>query len=155
MSKLNYGLVFSLNALPGMRSRLQVAQNRALRICGLTERGISNIELHRRFGVLPVALRCKLDLMILMFKKIRRIRGNLANFDTEIAATRPRTSSHAGPVLPIPRPYSSIFRRSVSYMGPSEWLQLPSEIRSITDLGLFKNQVRRIVDTEFLGLTRI
>lgn len=71
MSKLQYGLVFSVNALQKYRQKLQVTQNRALRICGLATRHVSNYFLHQSQHVLPIILRCKLELLTLMFKKVR------------------------------------------------------------------------------------
>lgn len=72
MSRLQYGLVFSVNALQKYRQKLQVIQNRALRICSLTNRYVSNYSLNQLHHVLPFNLRSKLDLLILMFKLVRR-----------------------------------------------------------------------------------
>lgn len=70
MAKLQYGLVFSVNALQSDRKKIQVLQNRALRICTQSTRYVTNHSLHTSCNVLPISLRIKLDLLILMFKKI-------------------------------------------------------------------------------------
>lgn len=62
MLKLQYGLIFSMNALQQYKQKLQVVQNRALRICCLAGRYVSNYSLHQRHHVLPISLHTKLDL---------------------------------------------------------------------------------------------
>lgn len=71
MSKLQYGLVFTGNVTQKYQDRLQVIQNRALRICSLAKRYVSNISLHLHH-VLPMMLRFRMDLLILMYKVVAR-----------------------------------------------------------------------------------
>lgn len=148
MSKLQYGLVFSMNALQQHKQKLQVVQNRALQICCLTDRFVSNYQNH----VLPIRLCSKLDLLILMFKISRRaVSGN-----TSLLVTSQRTTRlNAAPVLDIVRPNTSVFLRSKSYVGPNQWNSLPAQIRFLTDVDCFKKYVRQRIDQEFLSLTSI
>lgn len=68
MAKLQYGLVLIHNAKVSERVKIQRLQNRAL----LETRYVSNLVLHQRAKVLPIDLRIKYGLMVLMFKRTRR-----------------------------------------------------------------------------------
>lgn len=152
MSKLQYGLVFSGSALPKERHKIQLLQNRALRVCGLSNRRRSNYSLHQEFRVLPINLRCKIDLLCLMHKSVSR---QLASGNNTVSTNRSQTRLMSGPSLPVPRPFSSVFLRSISYVGPIEWQKLPAQIRSIGDLAQFKRCIKHMINTEFDGMSNI
>lgn len=71
MSRLQYGLVFSLNANKKNAIRLQRLQNKALRVCLLADRYPSNWNLHMMAGGLPVVLRTQIELLMLMFNRLK------------------------------------------------------------------------------------
>lgn len=152
MSKLQYGLVFAESALQKERRKIPLVQNRAMRICGLSERRRSNSSLHQECRVLPINLRCKIDLLCLMHNRVRR---HLASSSSMQLTTRSQTRLLIGPTLPVPRPFSSVFLRSISYVCPAEWQQLPAQIRSVGDLAQLKKHIRHIVNIEFDGLSSI
>lgn len=67
-SKMQYGLLVTLNCTQSEQGKIQKLQNRALRICLLAGRYVSNLTLHNCCNVLPIALRCKVKLLNLMYK---------------------------------------------------------------------------------------
>lgn len=150
MSKLQYGLVFKMNALRQHRQKLQVVQNRALRICCLANRYVSNYTLHQRHHVLPISLRAKLDLSVLMFKVIRRsIKCNVTQSPQRM------TRLNTAPVITVTRPNTAVFLRSMSYIGPNLWNNLPTAVRFMTDLDTYKKHIRQRIDSEFSALNAV
>lgn len=69
LSRMNYGLIFCICAKKKSLKRVQVAQNKALRISLLAQRYESNYILHLRTKTLPVDLRLKRDLYLHMFNQ--------------------------------------------------------------------------------------
>lgn len=150
MSKLQYGLVFSTNALQQYRQKLQLVQNRALRICCLANWYVSNYSLHQQHHVLPIRLRSKLDLITLMFKTSRRMVSENPTWSTQRS-----TRLNAAPTLPMVKPNTSVFLCSMSYVGPNEWNGLPVHITQMTALDSFKKVIRQRIDSEFALMTSI
>lgn len=131
---MQYGLVFVLNALQNDRQKIQKFQNRALRICTLATRYTSNLNLHMACQVLPIEQRCKLDLLVLMFKRI--FRGH------EMVVPVRETRLSSAPMIAICKPNSSKFVKCISYQGPEMWNSLSAWIRQISELTRFKKAVR-------------
>lgn len=151
MSKLNYGGIFCLSANTNQLSKLQKLQNRALRICFLSNRYISNLELHKRANVLPLCLRRKLDMCKLMFKRMlnaERVTGTITHTrpSTRYGVSRPPVFTH---------PKTSKFLRSVTYSAPLLWASLPNELKVLNDPGKFNSAVRKLVQAEIETLSRI
>lgn len=117
MAKLQYGLVFTLNARASERAKVQKLQSRALSICFLATGYVSNLSLHRLSNGLPIGLRAQHDLMILMFKRTQR--GQCESRPDRI------TRLSAG---------------SAAYQGPTGWQLLPPGLRQIGELSHFKSR---------------
>lgn len=131
-------------------SRLQKLQNRALRICYIVNRYTSNYELHSNAGTLPVALRRKLDLYKLMYKRA------LLDANTQIVPEssqneRPNTRYASARPLTFVKPKSSRFLESVTYQGPKLWADLPNNVKNLNDAGTFDKEIRMILHNEFLN----
>lgn len=90
-----------------------------------------------------------------MCKRVKRLYVDGRLSTTENISVGSQTRMNSGPELPVPRPFSSVFHRSIAYVGPAEWAKLPPARRSIADLDQFKRHARLIVDEEFVHLTRI
>lgn len=119
MAKLQYGLVFALNALQSDQKKLQVIQNRALRVCTLSGRYATNLSLHITHNVLPIALRIKLDLLVLIFKKVKsHARQPEESLNVEPMGPGVITRSRSAPTLRITQPASSRFRNSLILYWP-------------------------------------
>lgn len=137
---IQYGLVFSLQIALYRRVKemIQRFQNRALRVCCLCDRYTSNLELHVQNNVLPIDLRCKMDILNLMYNIAYR---NHSNLDPERdERLGPYTRLSAAPTLQCPRPNSSKFLQSISYVGPQMWLNLPAHVRNIQVLHPLKRK---------------
>lgn len=119
-------------------------QNRALRICNLSSRHTSN-SLHVQNKVLPIELRRKIDVLILLFKTVNR--GKYS------ADPDPQTRLHSAPNLYISKPNSTKFLKSVAYIGPQLWTVLLVELRVSHDLNSFKTAVRALINQAFLSLS--
>lgn len=117
MSRIQYGLIFTINATISDRSRIQKLQNRALRICTLTSRYVSNLSLHVSTNVMPIYLRSKLDLLVLMFKKVVKNR----NLEVALENSVRVTSVRSAPVIEVVMPKSGRFAKSTSYVEPTTW----------------------------------
>lgn len=140
-------MVFVLNSNKGERKKLQRFQNRALRVCTLSSRYTSNLNLHKACKVIPIDLRCKLDLLILMHKRLHH--------GSEVVVSARDTRQNSAPVLAICRPRSEGFVKSTSYLGPQLWNALHARVRQIRDLQHYKREIRSEINREFAGLTSI
>lgn len=76
MSRIQYGLVFSLNVSKKLADRLQKLQSRSMQVCFLADGYTSNYESHVRTKVFPVVVRTKLELLMLMFIRVRNVVSN-------------------------------------------------------------------------------
>lgn len=86
-----------------------------------------------------------------MFKVIRR---NESLDLSQNGSTQRFTRLHAAPTLTVPRLNTTVFPRSMSYIGPNEWNGVPVPVRSLTDLVSFW-KMRQRIDLEFMSLTYI
>lgn len=126
LSHINYGLIFGCSAKNGSFRLLQRLQNKALRVCYLAPRYSSNYSLHRDAGILPIDLRLKQDLLLQMHHKIYLRK---AGVDIKKVNTRQNVG-----IIPIcEHPTSNKFLKSVTYYGPRLWVNLPAEVRNLSD----------------------
>lgn len=151
MSKLNYGGIFCLSANSSQLSKLQKLQNRALRVCFLSNRYTSNLELHKRANVLPLSLRRKLDMYKFMFKRMAISHDNYGNTN----CIRPSTRYGVARPPNIIHPKTSKFHRSVTYLAPFLWASLPNETKLLDDPDKFNSAVRKLIHTELEALSSI
>lgn len=153
MSRLQYGLVFALNALQSDRKRLQTLQNRALRICTLSDHYVSNLSLHTDCKVLPISLRTKLDLLVLMYKKVRRLDSDTGVDENTQSGMMTRLRS--APTLSTSVPTCQRFRNSVTYIGPTSWEVLTPFLRQQDSLEDFRKLIKTKILVEFSVLQNI
>lgn len=144
LSRLHYGNIFYLNAKKRDQDRVQKLQNRCLRICTLARRYTSNIAMHREANVLPVYLKCKLDLLKLMYKvAMKQERQRLeTNRQTRLQHTM---------YLPMDHPKTDRFLRSVSYQGPKLWRDLRPEFQNLDTIS-FNTKLREQIAEEMASL---
>lgn len=67
---MNYGLILCIGAMKKSLRRLQVVQNKALRVCLLAGRYESNYRLHVTVKTLPVQLQLKRDFYMQMHNRV-------------------------------------------------------------------------------------
>ena len=143
LSHIDYGDIF-LNLAPKTQlNKLQVLQNRALRICHQTfiqDRQPSTLELHVNRNLLKLDKRRELHMLNLMHNRVYR------DPKSPRAANRPtmQTRIHDAPVLPITRPNSEKFRKGPMYAGGLLWNALPNDIRNQHKTTCFKNTLKRV-----------
>lgn len=116
----------------------------------LADRYVSNVTLHSQCSVLPLAYRCKLDLINLMHKRV--FRGIDDNYLSEGGR---ETRLHSAPTLEVTRPLSSKFLNSTAFLGPNAWNSLPVNVRLVGDHAFFKKIVRSLIDDEVALLNQI
>lgn len=137
MSKLHYGLVFTLSDAVSETSEIQKLQNRGLRICTLSGRYVSNLLLHASNNVMPINLRSKLDLLILMFKLVARRQSMNESYSNASRISRMQSA----PIIEVVIPNSHRFIKTTSYVDPVTWQSLLPCLRQMTDLDSFKKQI--------------
>lgn len=118
-----------LNASKG--DKIQKFQNQALRICGLSGRYVWILTLHQQFNVLPIALRCRLDIMILMFKKVHC--SVSPNHESKLLATQTRL--YSGPTRCTPRPKLKPISKFFLIFGPQNLALLTGFCQNIKEAG--------------------
>lgn len=155
MSKINYGNVLCFGAPKVSLGRLQKLQNRALRVCHCASRYTSNYELHLISGVLPIALRRKLDLLKIMYFRMLYNRGGDAPATTggtaiNLTQSRPLTRYSAARPPIFDKPNTTRFIESVTYQGPKLWADLPSDVKNLNDIRTFDREIRKLTKAEFL-----
>lgn len=109
--------------------------------------------LHSACRVLPISLRARLDLFILMFKKVQR--ANPVRYHSPDPVSGVITRLRSAPTLPINVPSSQRFRNSVTYCDPMIWETLIPSSRQITNLVEFKKIMKTKILIEFSELQYI
>lgn len=158
LSIMDYGNVFVLNASGKDASRLQKVQNRALRIIDLSPRYTANLDLHRKYNILPTEARRKINLLKIMYKRRNPVTYlqdspimgdvndshnpavDMVENDNDYSGVVTRSRYYGDIALPLPRFGKS--RNSCYFIGPSLWLGLSREIRSAGSLDLFTMKLK-------------
>ena len=125
-----YGDVFISACTEAILSRLQLLQNRGLRIAFKRDPLSSVNQLHIDAHLLPLKFRRKISTIKLMFdmKDNDELRDNSRLF----------TRLHDFITLVVPFPRTERFKRSICYVGPKHWNELPGYLKSINDRVEFK-----------------
>lgn len=143
LSFLEYGSMF-LEGLPiSCENKLQRLQNKCLHVCHRSGRFTSNFELHTRSRVLPLRLRRKMGTCLMMYKKIKA--------DPKIIYKPNRIGNRSGGTLIVkePKPNRESFKKSISYIAPTTWNDLPSFIRNSNNVAEFKRRLKRYLGDIF------
>lgn len=150
MSKLSYGGILCLSAAKNQLSKLQKAQNQALRICYLSNRYTSNLSLHRKANVLPLFLRRKFEIFKIMHKRMSMV-GSRMIVSADCRITRYGASNP--PIFDTPR--SAWFINTITYQAPALWASLPNKVRLIVDCDKFNTEIKRLIRSEFMELEKV
>ena len=119
---LDYADVIFAGSNSGDLAKLQRLQSRCLRICLGHDRFFSTDRAHKHANVPFLKDRRKAHTLNFMY--IRQSRKELLNV-REI-----RTRAHDAPLFNVPVPRCEAFKRSVIYLGSTEWNSLNPEIRN-------------------------
>lgn len=104
LAKLQYGFSFLTNCSSRTKKMVQHFQNKALHVCCLGNRYTSNHELHHQNNVLPIELRCKTEVLNLMYKLAHRRNSPSLEDESDLVSQSnyhhcPQTRLRSGPVL--------------------------------------------------------
>lgn len=141
LSIIDNGNVFYDCAGKGNLDKIQKLQNRALRIVSLVPRYISNIELHKKFNVLPLHLRRARNLQKLMHNHLLQ---NINQIDFPWSSNEDNTRDSMltklryAPYILLKIPKSTKYKDCCTFKGPQLWLSLPLCSRLEVDPNRFK-----------------
>ena len=133
---LEYGDIFLVGASVCNRKKLQILQNKGLR-CALNRDIDANVcDLHSEANLLKLHFRREQHILNYMFEYAqktsnRRPRSKLAM----------NTRSSGKVLLRVKRPYTEKFRKSLSYLGPKKWNNLPINFHNIKEKAKYKSMV--------------
>lgn len=143
LSFVEYGSLF-MDCLPEVqKSQLQRLLNRCLRVVFRVDRHTSNFELHQRSKLLPLKMRRRSSICILMYKRLELDAGLFA------VPGRPGTRSETQRNMVIPSPCTESFKRSISYLGPMLWNTLPMQVKMSNNFATFKRNLKRFLYETF------
>lgn len=143
LSLLEYGLII-LDSIPvNLLNKLQRVQNKCLRVCNLSDKKMSNMELHRISKVLPLRLRRKQAICNFMFKKIRKTPEILTEHVRKGNRSSYKRMNH------LQKPRTNRFRNSLSYAEFLVWNNLPVGMRMENDYNSFRCILKKYMYDQF------
>lgn len=139
MTFFDYSAVFHYATRVPLLRKLQVLQNRAIRII-LKLPARTNVDRnHLELGIWHLDNRREYFLLCTMFQLI--MRPDFPFLDNRDLRTR----SHVGRMFRFPSNCTTTFRKSFLYVGMQCWNQLPPDVRNIITFNLFKNVVKQMI----------
>ena len=130
-----YGNIFQCYLTQGQRNKLQVLQNRGLRVCLGRNRRSNVFDLHIDAEILPVTYRADFAVLKLMYEYSQ----NLENHDMNVVHTRYRD----GPVLKSFLGKTNRFQNSMISYGVNTWNGLPGHLRILPTIDVFKANLKK------------
>lgn len=105
----------------------------------------SNFSLHCKSKVLPLNHGRKITICSFMFKSIRRYPDTLMN------PIREGNRSNSTRLAIVPFPRSDRFKKSIAYIGPTFWNNLPLFLKMCNDYNSFKAKLNKYMYDQFCG----
>ena len=118
-----YGGIYLSSCTETEQTKLQRLQNQALRIIYKRDNYSNVYDLHNTARILPLKMRREMALLKIMFNRVHINQG--------LQVRQLTTRSHDGPIMEVPKPYSSKYIKSVAYRGPVLWNQVKPELRCL------------------------
>lgn len=141
---LDYGSCFISACQDFAIQRLQRLQNRVLKCALGVNRFFGTRELHKLAGVLTIRDRIRYNQLSLIHHQIL---NNSSLFPLKRFSNN-STRSADDSQISLHKPNIEQFRKSLYYLGPSEWNALPTELKNCPSLCSFKIKLKRsILDT--------
>ena len=131
----DYGDIFYDIANQGVLNRMQVVQNRALRMALGVNHRYPTILVHQNAAISSLKPRRVSHLRNFMFKQ----QSNLDIVNVRLVNTR----AHDATVFTTLRPKNETYKRNVYYRGAITWNQLSVDVRNTADFQNFKLQQKR------------
>ena len=146
-SLIDYCITVWGNTSTSILHCVQRLQNRAARaVLGNFDFKASVTSMISQLGWMNVKQRYHYFLGILVYKCLQNMAPSYLcekfSFVKDRLCMEYQTRSCTQDLLDIPRPNVEIFKRSLNYAGSVFWNSLPSSLRSIGDLSLFKEKLK-------------
>ena len=136
-------LTVSSSICPVTMHPFQRIQNMTAKVILGVSKFSSTTEALKELHFLPVSVRCEYKLLVLVFKCIHTLAPNYLIDLIKIKDYSYKTRSSQSVLLQVPFTRNKSFAdRSFSLAGPSGWNKLPSDIRSIESLDIFKKKLK-------------
>lgn len=136
----DYVIFLSSSCTDKIMTKLHRIVNKALRIALLENRFTPTNELYDKTKVMKLDLRARFNVLKIMHHKVYN------NVDVPVLPVHAmQTRAHAGPILPLVFPNSTKFKQSFAYYGNMLWNSLPPNLRLISNLDVFKKQLKKFV----------
>ena len=123
-----------------LKQKLQILQNRALRIVNKVDKRTHISDLHNMSKILTLQQRRQYHAQVFMYKAINNLCPDYISskfcYSSKIHQYPTRSASSNS--LYIPRANLNVGKNRISYRGAISWNTLPSEIREAPTLRLFK-----------------
>ena len=140
LSYFDFGSIFYTICPTKDTDKLQILQNRALRLClNINDpRQVPVRDLHTTAGISPIVNRQNTQMLACIHNQIKL--GTIPVLSSGRIATR----HHDAPVINLPRPRFNTFLKSAFYVASSKWNALPPAIRNIEDHDQFKTAIKAL-----------
>ena len=138
-SIIDYGNIFLSSINEADLNNLQILQNNAIRCCyKVSDPRDEHIqELHVRANIKLVHIRRKKQILTCIWRNIQK---GVVNIAEPIRQNR----SALAPTIYLPIPRTTLFKKSVFYMGATLWNTLPRNVRLCDDIDKFKLEINNI-----------
>ena len=124
-----------------LKQKLQILQNRALRIVTKSHRRTHVSDLHNTTKTLTLQKRRDFHTDVFMFKAVNNLLpGYISSKFIDSSEVNPRvTRSTSTNALFVPRCKLNVGKSRISYRGATKWNSLPYRLRSAPNINLFKS----------------
>ena len=138
-SIIDYGNIFLSSTNDSDLHELQILQNNAIRCCfGINDpRDEHVIDIHKRANIKLIDVRRKKQILTCMWRNIHKGIINVAR-----PIRQNRSAMATSIYLPVPR--TTLFKKSVYYLGATLWNALPIDARLCGDIDSFKTEINNI-----------
>ena len=138
-SIIDYGNIFLSSINEAELNDLQILQNNAIRCCYQISdpRDEHILDLHVRANMKLVNTRRQKQILTCLWRNIQK---GVVNIKEPVRLNR----SAMAPTIYLPIPRTTLFKKSVFYLGATLWNALPRNVRSCDDIDKFKLEINNI-----------
>ena len=138
-SIIDYGNIFLSSIHEAHLNDLQTLQNNAIRCCYQISdpRDEHILDLHVRANMKLVYTRRQKQILTCLWRNIQK---GIVKIKEPVRQNR----SAMAPTIYLPIPRTTLFKKSVFYLGATSWNALPRNVRSCDDIDKFKLEINNI-----------
>ena len=146
-SRIQYGIEVYSSAKEGLIKRVQVKQNKALKILYNKSFLTPTIEMHKEQKVLLVKDIAKLNILKFVFKQRNEITPEIfSNYFRENQCIHYHNTRQSGN---IHIPSTGVNNRSIKHRGAKQWNSIPKEFRQIGNIKAFARAVKNSLISKY------